>query len=439
MKVLKGTEVQNYMQPHLKFKRSATRCLLCAMWMLLHQLPVASLADTILSFDEDEKATLVGTVFPERLPPDRTNSVADNRRAARLGRSLFFDPRLSGNNSTACASCHNPSLGWADGEALPSRFPDVRRHTQSLWNLAFNRWFFWDGRADSLWSQALSPIENLTEMNSHRLKVVTLLVQDRYIREDYEAVFEAIPQEIVGLAENGFSSSLVTENSHKGWWRLYETLDRDRKRSIDDVFVNVGKALAAFERRIIAGTSPFDQFVRQIVSGEASFEPTLALPAQRGAKLFIGEARCIECHTGPNFSDGAFHNLRLPEVDGSQEDQGRMDGVRKLARFQFNLDSDYNDAAGMVRIGRDAISPDLVGRFKTPTLRNVALSAPYMHQGQFGTLEEVVRFFSEGQRLDLTGREIADLVAFLNALTDRDLTPDDPGGLRRINAFVESH
>ena len=346
-------------------------------------------------------------------PPDPTNGVGDNPDAARLGQFLFFDRGLSAGNRVSCASCHDPTKGWTDGRPVPS---DDLRHVPSLLNVAYQRWFFWDGRADSLGSQALQPIEGPREMGGSRGEVARRIREDSELEVAYRRVFGPLPEESV------------------------EATDR--------IFSNVGKAIAAFERKLISRNSPFDAYVAALRSGDAIGRESYPEAGRRGLKLFVGRANCVLCHTGPTFSDKEFHDLGLPpDLPPGREDSGRFGGIDRLLRDPFNATGRFSDAPDG---GRGLPTAFLVnsdrfkGAFKTPGLRNVALIAPYFHRGQFQSLEQVVQFYStledprpgrkspdggppQGHgslvRLNLSRSEIADLVAFLKTLTGTRIEP----------------
>ena len=352
-------------------------------------------------------------------PADPTNSVADDPRAARLGQALFFDTRLSSNGEISCATCHDPLTGFMDGAQVAAGIGLADRNSPTVWNAAYQRWLFWDGRADSLWAQALQPIENPVEMGGERGAVVAVLREDAELRGAYEAIFGALPE------GNG-------------------TLEIDR------TFSNVGKALAAYERRIVSRRAPFDVFVEGLREDDPVKLEALSEPARRGLALFVGRGRCRMCHGGPNLSDGEFHGTGIAPLGGGDlTDPARYAGIEKLLADPFNalgVFSDDREGEAARALETLARGPESWGEYRTPSLRNVALTAPYMHEGQMDTLEDVVRFYStlEGSAppghhqervltpLNLTDEERADLVQFLRSLTDEDidpalLVPVDPG------------
>jgi cytochrome c peroxidase len=375
-------------------------------------------------------------------PPDPTNAVESDPRAARLGQGLFFDARLSKNGTIACATCHDPSLGWSDGKRTAVGLGNVARHTPTLWNVAQNRWYFWDGRKDSLWAQALAPLEDPDEHGASRLQLAHLVADDAPYRAAYESVFGALPDlsDAERFPPRGRPVPLTPEHPLARAWNGMTAADRD---AIDRVFANLGKALAAYQRRIESRRAPFDVFVAGLRAGDATKQAALGPSARRGLALFLGKARCHTCHDGPHFSDLEFHDDRVPPLDPeSLPDRGRWLGIALVLDDPFNGLGRHSDdpEAGRTKLAYLARTNHNERELKTPTLRNVAVTAPYMHQGQLATLAEVVRFYStlEGalpphpeerlvEPLGLDAREQADLVAFLESLTDTTLAPEQIG------------
>jgi cytochrome c peroxidase len=366
-------------------------------------------------------------------PPDPTNRHADDPRAARLGQFLFFDERLSSNGKVSCATCHRPELGFADGKHFGEALGVLERHTQSLFNVAYSRWFFWDGRADSLWAQALRPLEEPREHGFSRLALAQLLARDADLRRGYEEAFGPLPD----LADAARFPPAGQPGS-----TAYDGMTEADQIAVDRVFANVGKALAAYERLLVSRDAPFDAFVAGVRSGDLYQQHFLGASAREGLRLFVGKARCTLCHSGPSFSDREFHDNRVPTLDGKPRlDPGRYDGIPLVQADPFNGAGEYSDAPVgeaedklryLLRAGHNW------SEFKTPTLRNVTLSAPYMHQGQFATLDEVLDYYNtleravpshhQGERtlapLGLTQVELDALRAFLEALTDARLDPE---------------
>ena len=272
-----------------------------------------------------------------------------------LGRFLFFDKRMSKNNTIACASCHIPSIAFTDGQPVSTgihRSQGGRSAPASI-NRVFTKAQFWDGRAATLEDQSIGPFVNPVEhgFDNYDEMVKKLKGIDGYRR----------------LFKDAFGSDITSES--------------------------VGKAIASFQRTILSGNSPVDRFD---VGGD---QQALAEDAQRGLTLFRGKARCTRCHSGFNFSDEKFHNI------GIGWDTNTVD----LGRFM------------------ETKNPEDIGAFKTPTLREISRTAPYMHDGRFATLDDVVNFYNQGGiknphldntiiPLELTTEEKRDLVAFLSGL-----------------------
>lgn len=272
-----------------------------------------------------------------------------------LGRTLFFDPRLSGSGFISCATCHNPGLGWSDALpiALGHGMNRLTRKTPTILNSAFSDAQFWDGRAETLEDQAPGPIESTAEMNMPAPHVVERISSI----PGYPPLFQA-----------AYPNEPISRQT-------------------------IAKALAAFERTIVSGQAPFD---RWICGDEAALSPE----ATRGFALFNGKARCAQCHSGWNFTDSGFHDIGV-----NDSDLGRG-ALLKIEAMQH--------------------------AFKTPTLRNVAVRAPYMHNGSESTLASVIEFYDRGGRvarpslapevspLHLSSDEKSDLLSFLQTLTSAD-------------------
>ncbi len=332
------------------------------------------------------------------LPPDPTNRVADDPRAAALGQRLFFDTRLSASGLVSCGTCHQPERGFQDGRALAVGVGTTTRRAMPIAGMARAPFLFWDGRKDSLWAQALGPLESPVEHGGTRTHYARVIA-DHY-RRDYEALFGELP-----------------DLSPAPGWDL-----------VTGIFVNIGKAIAAFERLIDFGRSRFDEYVVALTSGQ-SVEGLLTSDEVAGLRVFIGKAHCTECHNGPLLTNNEFHNTGVPPRPGLPLDHGRLDGARSVAGDEFNCRSRWSDArehcpelAFMVTGHRSQRRA-----YKVPSLRNVAERAPYMHAGQLATLTDVIAHYdrapaasagrSELHPLRLTTAERRQLVAFLRTLS----------------------
>jgi cytochrome c peroxidase len=367
-------------------------------------------------------------------PPDPTNVHADDPAAARLGQILFYDPRFSKDGKVSCSTCHVPTQGFTDGKGLSDRF-SLDRNVPTLWNVGYNRWYFWDGRSDSLWSQALKPLENPREQGGSRLQFAHLVVQDSRLKALYEKVFGAIGslEDATRFpAEGGPLCRPEGGPLHRAWTSMK---DGDRE-AVDRIFANLGKAIAAYERLLQSRRSRFDVFVEGLRQGDASKISSLSAGARKGLKLFVGRGNCRLCHSGPAFTDGEFHNLGIAPARGAPA-AGRYAAIADVRGDAFNSKGRFSDnaAEGARKLDDLLLHQDLWGQVKTPSLRNVAKTAPYMSQGQFKTLDDVVDFYSTLQGmlraghherailspLTLSAEEHESLVEFLGSLTDEKI------------------
>ena len=390
-----------------------------------------------VAFDPQELARIARHSPLPPVPADPTNRVADDARAARLGQYLFFETRLSGNGDVSCATCHDPARSFSDG--LTRRWVGMR-HTQSLWNAGHNRWLFWDGRADSLWAQALREIEEPLEFAGDRLRVAHLLVDDPVLKSAYEGLFGPLP-DLSDQERFPRSGRPVPDDPRDPLNVTWTSMAAADRSAVDRVFADVGKAIAAYERLLVSERSPFDVFAEGLRDGDQQKESALSASAQRGLALFVGRANCRFCHVGPHFSDGEFHGIGVPPLAGGVPgDRGRYDGERLVLADPFNARGEHSDRRSgpqTAKLDLPLASAETWGQFKTPSLRNVARTPPYMHQGQLATLRDVVRFYStlEGAvpvdhhqetiltPLFLSEQEIDDLVSLLESLSDEDLDP----------------
>lgn len=329
-------------------------------------------------------------------PKDRTNRVTDDPVAAEFGRKLFFDTRLSANGQVSCATCHIPEKDFQDGTPVARGVGTTDRRTMPIAGTAHSPFLFWDGRKDSLWAQALGPLESPVEHGGTREQYARVIA-DHY-RADYEVIFGALP---------ALSS-------------------RDEAT---EVFVNIGKAIAAYERTIEHRPSRFDHYVDTLQDTGYAPRGILSADEMAGLRLFIGKASCVNCHNGPLLTNNEFHNTGVPARQGRPADKGRLAGADAVLRDEFNCRSRWSDDRSKCAELEFLVTGDhvLERAFKVPSLRNVAERAPYMHAGQFGTLREVVDHYnrapkaaaghSELQPLRLSAQERRQIEAFLRSLS----------------------
>ena len=370
--------------------------------------------------------TLLGSLSIRNLEPlgdDPSNRYATDARAASLGQQLFFDARLSGNAKVSCATCHVAAQDFQDGKPLADGVGRTARRTMPIAGTAHSPWLFWDGRADSQWAQALGPLESAVEHGGSRTQYAHV-VAEQY-RAQYEAVFGALP-DLTGLPRHAGPVSDTT------WRAAWERTPAGRRDDISRVYANIGKAIAAYERRIEPGASRVDRYIDAAVSGAVhTATSTLTSDEEAGLRLFVGRARCVTCHNGPLLTDDHFHNTGVPVPSVAlPPDSGRAAGGPKAVAGEFNCTSRYSDAKPEdCEELRFAVTEgaELVRAYKTPSLRNVAGRAPYMHAGQLASLPDVVAHYaaapaapfghSELKPVRLSPNERGQLVAFLQALT----------------------
>jgi cytochrome c peroxidase len=300
----------------------------------------------------------IGNLEPVLIPPDNPQTSAK----ILLGKQVYFDTRLSKDNTISCATCHDPAKGWSDAGPTSKGINSQMggRRSPPVVNAAYSQLQFWDGRAPTLEEQAKGPIQNPIEMgNTHDVMLRTL--------DDIPGYVEAF--------KNVFGTTPITVDQ-------------------------VAQAIAAFERTVVTTDSPFDRFVR----GDGG---ALTRQERQGLEIFNGKGHCTACHWGGYLSDGRFHNLGAEPIEPGKPDNGRMDVTKNAS--------------------------DL-GAFKTPTVRDAALRAPYLHTGKEKTLEDVVRLYNRGGGtedtnldpmmvpLGLSEGEIQALVAFMT----RAMTSTNP-------------
>lgn len=363
----------------------------------------------------------------EALPADETNRVADDPRAVALGHRFFFDTRFSANGKVACATCHVPARDFQDGIPLAKGVGTTARRTMPIASTAWSPWMFWDGRKDSQWAQALGPLESAVEHGGTRAMYARLVAT--HYRAPYEALFGPLP-DLHAVPSN---AGPVADAAARAAWERLPSATRD---ATTQVFVNVGKAIAAYERKLQYGPSRFDQFVDALMATGKAPSGVMAAKEVAGLRLFIGKANCINCHNGPLLTDQHFHNTGVPATPGAAADVGRARGAQDVLRDEFNCRSRWSDATPescaelefMVADGHE-----LERAFKTPSLRNAIARAPYMHAGQLPDLDAVVRHYDRAPRaphgeselrpLHLSAAERRQLVAFLGALRSPYATP----------------
>jgi cytochrome c peroxidase len=368
----------------------------------------------------------------DSLPRDPTNRVADDPRAADLGRRLFFDTRLSANGRVACSTCHQADRGFQDGIALANGVGTTARRTMPIAGMARSPFLFWDGRKDSLWAQALGPLESPVEHGGTRAQYAHVIAES--YAPEYEELFGVLPD----LSRVPRSAGPVADREAASAWNALSTAQRD---DVTRVFVNVGKAVAAYERRIEFAASRFDKYVAGLTSGQPG-QSILTDDEIAGLRLFIGRANCTQCHNGPLFTSNEFHNTGVPPRPKLAIDHGRLAGATAVLSDEFNCRSRWSDARAQCAELEFIVTGEhtLDRAYKVPSLRNVADRAPYMDAGQFATLADVLDHYnrapaaatghSELRPLRLKAVELRQLEAFLRTLSG-PIVVSEPAPARR--------
>jgi len=379
------------------------------------------------AWSDDEKR-LISSLWIGSLPPvpdDPSNAVDTVPLAAELGHALFFDARLSANNQISCAFCHRPDMRFTDRMDKASALGQSRRNTPSIVGLAFSPWLYWDGRRDSLWSQALSPLEDPQEQGGNRMAIARLVTSDKEYASQYEIIFRELPD----FSDRSRFPDNAAPDLHNDWSDAWAGMMDTDQQLVNQTFANVGKAIAAYERLMVPSPSRFDQYAEAIINNDAPGD-IFSNDEVKGLRLFIGKGRCMECHNGPLFTNNEFHNTGILSYPGDLPDRGRIDGVREVRQNKFNCLGPYSDAGEgqclELTHAREGI--ELIGALKTPSLRNLAGTAPYMHKGQIATLSETLNHYNWAplamighneaeEPLGLLPFEIKQLEAFLLTLT----------------------
>jgi cytochrome c peroxidase len=393
-------------------------------------------------------------------PADPTNRFSQDPTAATLGQKLFFETRYStalkvasslgavgDTGKVACASCHL-APAFADTRSAPNNLSVgvswTTKNAPSLVNNVYYRWHNWHGNKGSLWDQASLSPETGTNTAGDRCGYAHML-WDHY-RDEYNAIFADTPlsDRLDSAAAEpipGKCKPKASATAADGPWEMFAAADEAAGRAADhtqnlilQVMCNQGKAVAAFETKLVSRNAPFDRYV-------AGDENAISLKAKLGLQLFVGKAACVDCHSGPFFSDQKFHNIGVAQTGPNVPamDQGRIDGIKEPPKNPCRPNGPFSDDPTVDWLD-NLVQDDEAdrGAFRTETLRNVAQSAPYMHAGQLATLRDVVAYYNKGgsdsgfsgqksqhiRPLGLTEGEIDDLLAFLDTLTGESL-PDE--------------
>ena len=391
--------------------------------LILFAINAGIATSSSVQWSEEEIETLRSMTLDSLppLPDDPSNDYDTDPKAARLGELVFHDERFSENGDVSCASCHEKDQVFQDGLPRAEGLEVGPRRTMPLIGAAYNDWFFWDGRKDSLWSQALGPIENPLEHGISRTKTVYLI--DEHYKRAYETVFGELPEFPGGYPE---IARPTEENATAA--RAWQSIDKHHRDLINVIYANIGKAVAAYVRTILPDPAPFDRFVRALSQGDREkADSILSRKQQRGLKIFIGRGGCTSCHTGPLLTNNQFHDTGVNDMQESEYDAGRAKGIPKVQHDRFNCLGAYSDAEEgecMALRYMDTSTEKYRQAFKTPTLRNVTERPPYFHAGQTKTVREVITFYIEEseenpelEHLQLTEKDVDELTAFLKSLS----------------------
>lgn len=358
---------------------------------------------------EEDCSSLKQMLLPLELPPSPGNAVADNESAARFGFEVFFSTRMS-NGGVRCATCHSPEAAFTDRLPVSKGLGMGTRNSPTTFTAPRMRWVFWDGRADSLWSQPLFALENKLEMDFTRLEIAHLLANEDCAQSPiclkgmYEQAFGALPviSEASGFPLRGAPGDAA-----------FDGMPADHQFTVNQIAANVGKALEAYMRKAATGRADFDRFLL----GDAT---ALGEIPKRGIEVFFQQG-CADCHNGPMLSDQGFHDVNM----GPADDAGRADALAILAKSPFTLDGPFADGGPHYAPQPPPWSledaAEMAHKFRTPTLRNVDGTWPYGHAGTYASVREAIQAHSS----PLPEEDLRALVSFLNSLRGSSTAPWD--------------
>jgi cytochrome c peroxidase len=362
----------------------------CGAFAIAEDLPATK--DLAVFNDDQIGPTLAHGPWPPVWQRDSSNRVSGQTSAIDLGRQLFFDARLSPSGRISCSSCHRPERSWSDGRPRGVGLRTSRRNTPSLYDVRLNRWFGWGGGGDSLWGQTLRPLLDADEMGSNAGHVKRYFASNAELASAYRAAF-------------GREASSVGD---------------------DDALVDAAKALAAYQETIVSGRTAFDAFRDALQTGDRAAAQRYPVAAQRGLAVFIGSGGCSTCHAGPTFTDGSFREIagtcadKASKTAGEDGDVGRPADAARLLASPYNLAGPFNDDPKRTVPWQ---AKDLAGAstspasFRVPSLRNVARTGPYLHDGSCTSLIDAVRSHTSGAGA-LADQDVNDLASFLETLAE---------------------
>lgn len=340
--------------------------------------------------------------WPAKIGEDPGNELSGAPWAEEIGKQLFSDASLSSNGEVSCATCHQESLGFTDGLTVAQGIGKHVRNTQGLLNSGLQSWFGWDGGTDSLWAASLRPLLSDIEMGGSVADLASKLQAHPTFLETLSAHLPSLP------AQNEFDD--------------------------ESLVVLAAKSIGAYLRTLSSTDTAFDAYRNALEQGDQMALTNYPVSAKRGLEIFFGDANCWVCHFGPNFSNGEFHDIGMPFFTGvGQVDPGRYTGIDRVTSDRYNLQGPFNKIKREADIRKTRSVKQFqshFGQWRTPSLRNLTLTAPYMHDGSLATLREVVNFYADidvtrlhakGESilkpLDLDESSREDLVMFLESLS----------------------
>lgn len=405
------------------------------IFLLLAASPFSSAETTVITPNDQIQSfrpwsklelTLIKSLWIGNLQPakDPSNKHLNNPVAAQLGQKIFFDPRFSQNGKVSCSSCHQPELNFTDGLSKAEGVGKTNRNSPSIIGTIHSPWQFWDGRKDSQWSQALGPIESPVEHGSNRNAVAQLIASDTAYRSLYQEVFGKLP-DLSNTNRFPLNAGPINNSELATKW---EKMGQQEKIIINTIFANSGKALSAFEATIKPAPSRFDRYIEALLTNDNNAAAIIFNNNEiAGLRLFIGRGNCTNCHNGPLLTSHDFQNIGL----ANNSSKGRLEAISQIINDPFNCFGDYSDASktecNELRFIKKS-GDDLIGAFKVPSLRNVANTAPYIHDGRFDSLYQVLEHYNKAPKpesgistlhpLNLTEDKLLFLEAFLKTLSD---------------------
>jgi cytochrome c peroxidase len=352
--------------------------------------------------DQTTCSTLLAMALPATFPADPTNRYIDDPDAAVLGYQIAFDQSLSANHTMSCATCHEPAFYFTEPQPTATAIGTLTRNAPTAINAAWTKTIFWDGRVDVLWAQPIASFENPLELGFTRLELAHAIANG--YADKYEAIFGVLPplSDMTRFPPAGAPGDAA-----------FDDMSSADQIAINRIAANVGKAIGAYLRKVAAQRSPFDRYL----AGEAG----AITPNQELGMLLFVQNGCADCHNGPQLSDQEFHNLGVGALPNMTPDRGRADGIVLEQNAMFSAASIYSDAQAPPP--RLVVKASDLGAMRTPSLRNVALTPPYMHNGSLATLADVLTFH-------LQGGGNSDYVGSIDPLlVPRSLSPDDQAAL----------